>query len=67
MRADIVTAITIETETHSRRFSVVFFDADYFHQSMKTAEKRRHGSAQIHQNLVMDERLGDVIDDDGCY
>ena len=64
MRPDLVPAVTVEAKARARRFTIGIFGADDFHQALKTAEKRRCLCAQIHQNLIVDQRFGHMVDND---
>ena len=54
------------SESGSCRLAVRIFGADDFHQPLETAQERGGLIAQVDQHLIVDQRIRDVIEDDGC-
>src|SRR3954465_4143732 len=67
MGADVVTAVAIETVTHARRFAIVFVRPDDFHQPAEPAEEWRRNIAKVNQNVVVYQRVWNVVNNDRRY
>ena len=64
MGADLVTAVAIEAKTRAGGLAVRIFGTDDFHEALEAAEERGCIVAQVDQDLVVDQWLGDMINDD---
>src|SRR3954447_18530878 len=67
MRAYVVTAVSIKTVTHARRFTIVFVRPDDFHQPTEPAEEWWRNIAQVNQNVVVYQRVWNVVNNDRRY
>ena len=61
---DFVAPVTVEAETLARRGAIGLILADDFDQPMETAEEHGVFGAEVEQDFVVCQRVGEVVDDD---